>query len=142
VRLDYWDINSVPTNLVDSTTPGFLEVIATSRVARPAVRVTDERGDLVSLYHAVIYPTNQSRWQMPPPHIQGQPSADGVVKLGPILPGDYLVAALVPADFLALVNDVARVRELAAVAARVTFSEGDDRTLEMKVIPLPGASRR
>jgi hypothetical protein len=41
VRLDGQDITGLPTNFADNTKPGLLEILVTSRVARPAVRVTD-----------------------------------------------------------------------------------------------------
>jgi hypothetical protein len=130
----------VPTNFADSTKTGLLEILATSRVASPSVRVTDARGDAPSSCQVALFSTNPSHWTVPPRWTPG-PARDGVVKLGPILPGEYFVAALTPDDFSVLVNDVVRLADLASVAARVTFVEGDTRTLELQMTPLPAKGR-
>ncbi len=142
VRLGGQDITGVPTDFGDSARPGLLEILATSRVARPAVRVVDERGELLSPHPIVIFSTDQARWKERPASIPGQPSADGLVKPGAILPGDYFVAALTPADYFAIIYDLTRLADLASVAARVTFAEGDARTIELRVTPLPAAKGR
>ena len=142
VRLDGLDVTGLPTNFGVSAKPGLLEILATSRVARPAVRVTDERGNPLSSYNVVLFSTDEARWKMPSAPIPGPPTADGVVKLGAILPGEYLVAALTLADYFALANDVTRFSDLASVAARATFVEGDTRTVGLHMTPLPAAKVR
>ena len=65
IRNDGEDITGVPTIFGGGAKPGSLEIVATNRVATPAVRVTDERGDPVSSCHVVLFSVNPSRWRTP-----------------------------------------------------------------------------
>jgi hypothetical protein len=69
------------------------------------------------------------------------PSAEGVTKLGHVLPGEYFVAALDEADAHLVDTDRTRLAELASVATRVTLAIGDRRTFDLKVTPLPARTR-
>ncbi len=142
VRFNGQDITGVPTNLGIEVRPGYLEIIATNHVATPAVRVTAEGGDRLSPYHVVLFSTNQEKWKVPPATIAAPESGADVVKLGSILPGEYFVAVVARSDYRLVTNDVSRLPDLASVAARVTFVEGDTRTLDLPITRLPAARAR
>ena len=142
IRNDGEDITGVPTIFEGGAKPGSLEIVATNRVATPAVRVTDERGDPVSSCHVVLFSVNPARWRTPVAQVPGPPTRDGVVTLGSTLPGTYLVAALTPADYFALMADGSRFEDLASVATRVSFDEKDARTHALQMTRLPAARGR
>ena len=142
VRYDGAEITGVPTTFGGGAKPGSLEIVATNRVATPALRVTDERGDPVPSCFVVLFSVNPARWRAPHAQIPGPSIRDGVVTLGPTLPGTYLVAALTPADYLVLMNDGSRFEDLASVATRITFAEQDSRTQPLQVTRLPAAKGR
>jgi hypothetical protein len=141
VRYDGRDITGAPTDFGVESTPRAIEIVVTNRVARPSVRVTDERGLPVTGYHVVLVPWDPTRWR---DAILGSPPAtspDGVQQLGPRLPGEYLLAALSTADYLLLIRDPTRFDDLAPVASRVRLAEGDSRTYELRLTELPPARR-
>ena len=90
IRYDGEDITSVPTTLGGGPGPGRLEIVATNRVAQPSVRVTDERGDPLSSFYVVLVSTDPLRRKGPPALIPGAKAQDGVLRLGALLPGEYL----------------------------------------------------
>ena len=141
IRHDGNDITNEPTTFGGGSRPGPIEIVATNRVAQPSVRVTDERGNPLSAFHVVLLSADRARRTGPPAWITGSKSQDGVVKLGALLPGDYYVAALGLDDFGILFNDVARIEDYISVAARVTFAERDERTLDLQLTRLPAARR-
>jgi len=57
--------------------------------------------------------------------------------LGPMLPGDYFVAALSRDDWLWLLRDGGRIDAIASVGTRVTLAEGTTRKLELRLVTLP-----
>jgi hypothetical protein len=73
--------------------------------------------------------------------VSGSESEPGVLPLGPRLPGDYFLAALSWDDYRLLLFEPELIEALATVADRVTFGEGDRRTLEVRVRELPRVQR-
>jgi hypothetical protein len=135
VRYDGRDITYLPTDLA-AAQPGRLEVVVTSDVARPLARVTNDRGEERLDAMIVVLSADPARW---PLQFMGMPSrqADGTVTLGTLLPGEYLVAALSVEDYQMVVRDRSRFAAVAPVATKVTFENGDRRTLALRVVPLP-----
>ena len=139
VRYEGRDITGVPTDFGIASSPRRLEIVATNRVATPAVRVIDDQGQPVTSYQVMLIPADPARWKGAPWTIQRTPSRDGVLKLGARLPGDYLIAVLTWDDYRVLLREPARLESLAPVMSRATFTEGDDRTLELRLTKLPPA---
>jgi protocatechuate 3,4-dioxygenase beta subunit len=139
VRYDGRDITDVATDFGMASRERRLEILATRRVATPSVRVTDDLGHGATSYQVVLVPADPARWRGAHWSVTGEPSGDGVQKLGPTLPGDYLVAAISWDDYLVLMRDRARIDGLASVARRVTLVEGDSGTLELHITRLPPA---
>ena len=141
IRHDGNDITNEPVTLGGGSRPGPIEIVVTNRVAQPSVRVTDERGDALSAFHVVLLSADRARRKSPPAWATGAKSQDGVIKLNAMLPGDYYVAALGLEDFGLLMNDLTRLEDYMSIAARVTFAERDDRTLDLRLTRLPAARR-
>ena len=72
------------------------------------------------------------------PFLVGQSGAPGGRgKLGPLVPGDYFVAAVPLEDMVVIARDPSRIGGLAAIGTKVTLEAGDTRLLTLRVTPLP-----
>lgn len=138
VHYDGRDITGLPTDFGTASPQSRLEVVVTSRVAVPVVRVTDEQGQPVTAYHVILIPVDPAQWQRVVSGDPTTPDRDGVERLAPRLPGEYLVAALPWEDSLVLARDPSRLESLASVARRITLTEGDQ-TLALRLAALPRA---
>jgi Carboxypeptidase regulatory-like domain len=143
VRLGERDITNLPTDFGSMPEPRRIEIVVTNRVARPAVRVTDDQGRPVTSYRLSLLPADPARWDGWIARNSSVPDRDGLIKLDPIVPGDYLLAALTPDDY-SLVDalrfpdrPLKRIRDLAAVSTRITFREGDGQTVDLRMTTLP-----
>jgi len=137
VRYEGRDVNHVPTDFARGSSRSPVEIRLTNRVARPSVRVTDQQDAPLTSYELCVVPADPAAWQTGYIIVPGTPSADGVLKTGPLLPGEYLIAALSPADIVVLLGDPDRVNGLAAVGTRVTLSIDDNRTFDLRIATLP-----
>lgn len=136
IRYEKRDITHVPTDF-GSGPSGKLEIVVTNRVARPSIRVTDKDGTPLSSYHLLALPADPSQWAAGPSMRFGRPTPDGVLTLGAMLPGKYLLVALPPTEALMLMDDRSRVSGLAAIATPVTLKEGDATTVHLRLQTLP-----
>ncbi|HET9264197.1 MAG TPA: carboxypeptidase-like regulatory domain-containing protein [Vicinamibacterales bacterium] len=142
VRVDRRDVTDIPVDLGDAEAPRHLEIVLTNRVANASVRVTDEQGQADTSYRLVILPADPVRWNGGTWLMETTPSPDGVVKLGPRAPGEYLIAALKHADALTFFSEHRRrLDDVAAIATRVRLIEGDTRTFDLPLKSLPPAVR-
>ncbi|MEO7273269.1 MAG: carboxypeptidase-like regulatory domain-containing protein [Vicinamibacterales bacterium] len=131
------DITGIATDLGADGPASRLDVRLTSKVASPRVRVTAPDGRPVTSYHAVLLPRDPARWEAAALGAWREPAADGVVPIGPCVPGEYLVAAISASDYRVLMNDRARVAALASQATPVSFVEGETRIVELRLSALP-----
>ena len=138
VRYQGRDITHVPTEFV-SPSAGGLELLVTNRVAHPSVRVMDETGAPVTAFHVVTVPGDPARWKTGRVVVPGTPTRDGVLELGAMLPGDYLIAALPPFEYVALLRGLKRMDSLADIATRLRFDERETRTFDLRLASLPPA---
>ena len=137
VRYDNRDITQVPTEFGEREGKGALEIVLTNRTVRPSVRVTDDRGGPVTAYQVVAVPADPARWPHALSFKPGTPSLDGVMDLGAMLPGKYLVAAIPMADYLLLARHPARVSGLARIGTVVTLNEGAGPQIDLQLTNLP-----
>jgi hypothetical protein len=137
VRYGERDITDVPTEFGTGSPAGRLELIVTNRVAEPAVRVLDEEGRTITSCHVVAIPADPARWRVALGWIAATPGPGGLMKLGPVLPGEYIVAAIPRDESVILFNDRTRVDALAAIGSRVALAEGDSRTFDVRLVSLP-----
>jgi hypothetical protein len=133
------DITDIPTDLASRSDDTRLEILVTNRVIMPTVRVLDARGAPAASYEVVALPAHAARWKQAGlrGQVRGSVPKDGVIKIGPLVPGDYLVAAIARDDYLALLTEPTRVDQLAPLAIRVTFTERENRPLELHMTALP-----
>jgi hypothetical protein len=137
VLYDGRDVTYVPTEFGSGPSPGRLELIVTNRVARPLARVFDEEGRMITSCHVVAVPADPARWRLALGFVTVSPEPGGLMKLGPMLPGEYIVAAIPRDEAHILFADRSRVDTLAAIGSRVTLAEGDSRTLDLRLASLP-----
>jgi hypothetical protein len=139
IRYEERDITDVATDLGNASSTSRLEIVLTNRVARLSIRVADDKGVPVASHRVVGVPADPSRWKLALGRIVGTPAPDGVLKLGAILPGEYLLAALPADEFSMLFRNPDRLDGLATIGTRVRLVEDDDRTVELRLVNLPPA---
>ena len=130
------DVTYVPTDF-GGPENARLQIVVTNRIAQASVRVLDDKAQPISSASVVAVPADPARWVLPTAIIAAHRPEGGLMKLGPLLPGDYLVAALSHDDAGLLFSEPAQVEALAALATRVRLVEGDAPTLELRVVSLP-----
>ena len=131
------DITYVPTEFGSTPSPLRLELVLTNRVAQPAVRVLDDEGRTITSCHVIAVPADPARWRIALGFVTVSPQPGGLMKLGPMLPGEYIVAAIPRDQAHILFSDLTRVDALAAIGSRVTLAEGDSRTFDLRLVNLP-----
>jgi hypothetical protein len=134
VRYDGRDVTYVATDFGAKPDPARVEIIVTKRVAQALMRVLDEQGTPAPSSYIFAVPTDPSRWALPFA-VVATPRADAdVMKLGPILPGDYFIVAM-PANTRPIQpGESRRFQRLAAVAERVTLGDLDERTIDLQLL--------
>jgi hypothetical protein len=85
----------------------------------------------------LLIPADPSRWKAqrfgPMQTIDG----NGMVKVGAVAPGEYLIAAIASGDLATLMQDPRRIENLASVARRITLMEDDARVFDLSIVGLP-----
>lgn len=132
------DIAFIPTEF-DGDPAHQIQVVLTSRTAILSGRVLDDTGAPAAamVIHFPADPLRRSGF----PRGWGSSGEDGRYRIPQVIAGDYLIAAVKPADAesLTLPEDYDR---LAAVAERVTVLENDRRTADLPLVSVPPRSRR
>jgi hypothetical protein len=131
------DVTYVPTDLGDEASSAPLTIVLTNRTARRPVIVQDRQGRPAPSAYVVALPTDPSRSGLPFAAIPATRTTEGDIVLGPMLPGEYFVAALSPDDERLLRGDPGRVAEVAAVGSRVTLTETQRGPLALSIVALP-----
>jgi hypothetical protein len=134
VRLNGRDVTYMPANV---TAGNQIEMTITNRLAHPVVRVKDAEGQIVSDARVLALPAAAKPWRTRWGAIDGRPSVDGDVKLGPLPAGEYLLVAL-SADELNLVFfDRSRLASLAEIGTMVTLKEDESLRIDLRLARLP-----
>ena len=137
VRFGDRDITYSATDL--SGGPGMrLQIVVTDRIASPLVKVVNDRGEDTPASQVIAFPADQARWAARFMRYPMTPASAAGSKLGAMLPGDYLFAALPLEDFALVLRDPSRLPSVAAVASKVRLEAGDKRTLTLRLAALPG----
>ena len=134
IRREGQEIMHVPTVFGTGAPVERIEILVTNRVARPSVRVVQETGTPAVSYHVVAVPANPASWRQALTIVRG--THDGLVPLGALLPGDYLLAALPDTDLFELMRDPTRIESIASVGRRASFTEAGTSTIELPLITL------
>jgi hypothetical protein len=136
IRLDGSDITDRPTDFGDGGRRR-VEIALTDRVANVTGRVTDRNGRVVGNYTVVIFPEDKDHWKPPTRFVRGaRPLQDGSFRIEALPPGDHLAIAVdsLPQDAWV---DPGVLDRLYPLATRFRLSEGEQRTLQLKLSPTP-----
>lgn len=134
VRVNGRDITYTPANLAAGQP---LEVTITNRLARPVVRVNDAEGQAVTDARVLALPAAAKPWETTFGAIDGRPSADGDVKLGPLPAGEYLLVALSVDELNLVFFDRSRLASLAGIGTMVTLKEDESPRIDLRLARLP-----
>jgi hypothetical protein len=142
VRYNGRDITDILTDF-GADGSGSLEIVLTDRVATLPVRVVDEQtGQPVSAYRLVVIPSDPARWKAASWSAPLLRQDTGTVTVRPLVPGNYLIAALSPSDILAFLDGQhVRVNRLAETATPITVTEGNNPIVELRLVTLPAEIR-
>jgi hypothetical protein len=136
VRYDGRDFIGMPIDFASATPQSQLQIVVTSHVARASIRVVGLDDRPATSYQPILItadprPRTLSHWY------DTTKSHDGVLKLGPALPGEYLIVAVSLDDYRLLQVQPERLDDLVPLAQRVTLVEGKDQTFDVKLVALP-----
>ena len=126
------DITYLPTDFGGARPDALVEIVLTNRVARPSVRLP--AGPPLQVY---ILPANPAIRRFGMRVVYPHLARDGVLSLGALLPGDYLVAAVAPDVGASVFGNAERLEALAGVATRLTLRAGDEPILDLPAATLP-----
>jgi len=132
IRLGDRDVTNMATDYTAGG-PGSVQIVLTNHVAHPIVRVVRDPNVADSCRPILMSADPRLRNLV----AADTPGRDGLFKLGPTLPGEYLLVALTTEDLGILYRDLERLDDLAPLAQRVTLVEGKDQTFDVKVVTLP-----
>lgn len=138
-----WAIRSVRLNGADVTDAGFeikaneevagLEVELTNKLTTISGLVTNARGDGVKDYSTLVFPQDSALWSGNPRYQgMGRPDQEGRFKIAGLPPGEYYIIALDAID-TAEVGDPEFLERIRAKAARLSLTEGETKTMDLKV---------
>jgi hypothetical protein len=135
VRFDGQDVTYTPTNVTAGGNQ--IEVTITNRLAHPVIRVRDAEGQALPDARVVALPATIKSWQTRFGAIDGRPSVDGDIKLGPLPAGDYLLVALSAAELNLVFFDRSRFASLAEIGTMVTLKEDESPRIDLRLARLP-----
>ncbi len=132
ITLEGKDVTDTPIEFKGKDVDG-LEVTLTSRNASIAGAVADASGRPAGRYSVIVFAADPSRWAFPSRFLAvGRPNQDGRFKVTGLPPENYLVLA-VPALQGSEWQDPDLLETLRPFAQAITLSEGEARTLDLKL---------
>lgn len=137
VRYRGEEIVSVPTAFESGTGPSDLVVTVSNRPARLVGRVLDDRGKPAAHAMVVLFPADRRAWTVTRTRMRRIFSRDGTYESPNLRPGEYYVAA-VNAGEISPSDDREWLERIAEVAQRITFSDNDERVVELQMVSPPG----
>jgi hypothetical protein len=138
VRLDGRDITDTPLVFAGTEDIGGIRITVSNRTTTVSGRVIDNRGQAVKDCAVVVFAEDPGRWAAPSRFIAtGRPGLDGRFKISRLPPAPYLIVAL---DSLeeGEASDPEFLESLRAKATRITLTEGESTTVDLKVIASGG----
>ncbi len=108
-------------------------ITLTDRVTELSGSITDAAGAPAVGLQIVLFPTDRTYWTTSSRRMRGptRPGPDGTYRVGNLLPGEYYLAAvreLEPGDW----GDPAFMEQIAAVALKLTFVEGEKKVQHLR----------
>jgi protocatechuate 3,4-dioxygenase beta subunit len=136
VKLDGLDLTDKPVEFGKEDVNDF-EIVLTTRNASVSGDVTDSDGKPAGNYSVVVFAADQAKWTFPSRYLAlGRPNQDGRFRLSGLPPEDYLAIALPGVQGTAW-QDPEWLESLRPFATPVTLSEGDAKTVQLKLARIP-----
>ena len=119
-----------------------MEIVLTNRGARMSGRVTNDRGEPAPESLVLLVPVDPARRRAATGMLgfgSPSPKPDGSYQLGPVRPGEYFLVAIQTEDAprSGPMPDPEYYERLARVAQRVTLTESEQQTLDLRVTKIP-----
>jgi hypothetical protein len=142
-----WDVRAVRSGGVDVTDAGIdvkpnedltsIEIELTNRMTEAIGLVADQRGEPVKDYSVVIFSRDRQRWESPSRSVRAARSdQDGRFRISGLPSGEYFACAI---DVIepGQESDPDFLDRIQAIAARFSLTEGETKTLNLKLNALP-----
>jgi hypothetical protein len=142
-----WDVRAVRSGGVDVTDAGIdvkpnedltsIEIELTNRMTEAIGLVADQRGEPVKDYSVVIFSRDRQRWESPSRSVRAARSdQDGRFRISGLPSGEYFACAI---DVIepGQESDPDFLDRIQALAARFSLTEGETKTLNLKLNALP-----
>ena len=133
------DVTDTAVEFKSSSDPKLLEVTLTTHGAIVSGRVLGDDGKESSDAFVVMLPTDLSRWRPFPGTPMITPKADGTFTIGPVRPGDYVVAAVTGISMTRLFEPTAKADIAARIAKageRIVLVEDDKHSIDLRITKL------
>jgi beta-lactamase regulating signal transducer with metallopeptidase domain len=136
IRLDSGDITDQPTDFGENSRRA-VEIVLTNRISDVVGVAVDSNGRIVANHTVVVFPEDTSRWKVPSRFVRAtRPRQDGWFHIEDLPPANYLAVAVESLPRNAWTDP--RVLDLLwPIATRFRLTEGDRRSLQLKVASLP-----
>src|SRR5262249_35868236 len=142
-----WALKAVRQRGVDVTDSGVevrpnedvtdLEVEVTNHITTVSGLVTNNRGDSVKDYTAIVFPPNTEKWRPPSRYVRtGRPDQDGRFKFTAIPPGEYLAIAVDIVD-PGEATDPEFLDRIQRLGAKLSLGEGETKAFDLKLNSIP-----
>jgi hypothetical protein len=130
VRLGNDDVTDRPAQFQSDSR---LEVLLSNRGSTLTGRAVPGSGEQPADYRVLLFPAERERWNVFATSSSTSVKADGTYKLGPIRPGDYLVALVRVEDIPSPMNVATGYEKLSKTAQRVTLLEDETKEMELTI---------
>jgi hypothetical protein len=115
-----------------------VEVVVSSNGARLNGAVTNDKGEPVTDYAAIVFSTDRDRWFRNSSRVKlARPTQTGAFTVDALPPGDYFVVALNRLDGTPAAGEwqsPSLLESLSSRASRITLTEGETRTSTLRLI--------
>jgi protocatechuate 3,4-dioxygenase beta subunit len=141
-----WTMRSVRVNGLDviddgiEVTPGQkitgAEVELTTKISTVSGLVTNTRGEPAKDYTLVVFPTDNKRWKPNSRYLRtARPDQDGRFKISGLPPADYNIVAIEKLEPNVPATDPDFLERILSGAKRLSLSEGETKTVDLKLTP-------
>jgi hypothetical protein len=135
VRYRGQNVTGLPVDFTAGTDQKDLEVVLSTRAARVAARVVDDRGNMAAA-RVYMFPVDVRQWSARS-NFMTTGARDGVLTIGPVRAGEYFIIAVSPDtpgldDYGAGFNRE-RIEAFAKAAERITLAENEERPIELRL---------
>ena len=138
VRYRGADVTDTATPVVSSADPSQLEIHVTPHSGRVIARPVGADGQPVKAATVIVLTPAGERLALP----TGEPkTGTDSFEIGPLRPGEYIVAAVAFTDFMQMVRRPAGLAGFREIGRRVRVNAGEPLSIDVVVRPLPEAGR-